>query len=94
MGLIIYDLNQLYRRTFGGQPYRVPEDNENRPLDGKIVSELGNLLETNEYLGKPIWLPVKFYNVAVDEFGDSELLLPYTVIEISGKKTIVNESGK
>jgi len=89
MGLIIYDLNQLYRRTFGGQPYRVPEDNENIPVDGKILSDLGNLLETNEHLGKPIWLPVKFVNLNPDVFGASEVFLPYTVIEASVKKTII-----
>jgi len=95
MSLIIYDLNQLYRQTFGGNP-KVPQ---NVPTDDRgtfkingnnnQVTQIKGSSLTAEYLGKEIWLPVKFVNLDSTLFGESELMLPYTVIEIEAKKTIV-----
>jgi len=82
MSLVIYDLNQLYRQTFGGKPFVINGNNDQ-------VTQIKGSSLTAEYLGKEIWLPVKFVNLNSTVFGVSELLLPYTVIELEAKKTIV-----
>jgi hypothetical protein len=82
MSALVYDLNQLYRQTFGGRPYVIQGFNEQ-------VTQIKGSPLVGEYLGKEIWLPVKFVNLNAAEFGQSELLLPHTVIEIDLKKTII-----
>ena len=95
MSAIIYDLNQLYRQTFGSnpvvppvrptvkleQPYSISQKDDTSQLSGSSF--------TTQYLGKEIWLPVKFYNLDVNVFGTDKILLPYTVIRMSAKKTII-----
>jgi hypothetical protein len=96
MSLIVYDLNQLYRQYFGGNPvvpkvtnqtvdispYRINGSNDQ-------VTQIKGSALTADYLGKEVWLPIKFVNLNSTVFGASELLLPYAVIEMDAKKTIV-----
>lgn len=96
MSSITYDLTQMYRRTFGGKPYQVGEENISSDpssyfIDGKNskVSQLSGSSLTTEFMGQEIWLPVKFVDLPTSVNGGRELLLPYSVIKISGKKTIV-----
>lgn len=97
MGLIVYDLAQLYRYQFGGKPYDIGEERkaaEPAPfvIDGENVqlSQVSGSALTAEYLGKEIWLPVKFTGLDATIFGVGELLLPYSVVKISSSKTIVS----
>lgn len=85
MSFLVYDLQDLYKQTFGGRPYVINGANQD-------VSQVSGSALTADHLGKEIWLPVKFVNLNADAFGASELLLPYSVIKISGKKTIVKTS--
>lgn len=100
MSFLLFDLKQLYRHTFGA-PYMINEserstDEEPQVIQGsnpfnvkgQMSSDAGNLIR-DEYLGKEIWLPVKFVGLDASKFGVSELLLPYTTIKITGKKTII-----
>jgi len=82
MSSVIYDLNQLYRRTFGSEPYVVNAEKQD-------VSQVSGSALTAEYLGKEIWLPVKFVDLNPDVFGATEVLLPYAVMKMSAQKTIV-----
>lgn len=82
MSSITYDLDQLYSRTFGSKPYRVLESQAD-------VSQLSGSALTADHFGKLIWLPIKFVNLNADIFGATELLLPYCVISMTAKKTIV-----
>jgi len=82
MSLFSVDLENIYRQTFGGS----------KPIlnvKSADVTQLSGSALTAEYLGKEIWLPVKFVNVDESVFGANEVLLPYAVIKISGSKTIV-----
>lgn len=96
MSWMIKDLGDLYRYTFGTRPYVVGEG-ETMPPDAPIVlqgnkveiSQLSGSALTANYLGKEIWLPVRFLGLDAAEFGASELLLPYAVVKISSSKTIV-----
>jgi hypothetical protein len=88
MSTIIYDLQKLYQYQFGGKPYQIDGENENRPVNDQITSDSGNLLQ-DRYLGKEIWLPVKFFGLDANVFENGELFLPYSVISISLKKTII-----
>jgi hypothetical protein len=96
MSFLLFDLAELYRQTFGGRPYQVlnsqetPEDVPFR-IEGRAedISQLSGSQLKTEYLGKEIWLPVKFVGLNAGEFGASELLLPYATVKITGKKTIV-----
>jgi hypothetical protein len=86
---ILYDLDLLYRNVFGGRPYNVEGENPLRDTGDQYITDLGHLLITKEHFGKELWLPVKFKELNSDLFGTSELLLPYAVVQISSKKTIV-----
>lgn len=88
MSLLIYDLQQLYRYQFGGTPYRIDGENENAPINDKLMSDAGYTLQ-EQYEGKEIWLPVKFTGLDASIFPNAELALPYSVVKISGKKTII-----
>lgn len=89
----IIDLAELYQKTFGSKPYQVPnhseksEDSEPFRIGQKTslnkFTNKGSLL-TEQLKGVEIMLPVRFYD------GPKLLMfLPYTVIKIAGKKTIV-----
>lgn len=96
MSTIAVDLQQLYFRQFGSRPVvgalepsPVPEAfNIRGQKPTENISALGSAL-TADYLGKEIWLPIKFFELDAVEFGASELLLPFATIKISGSKTIV-----
>jgi Domain of unknown function (DUF6046) len=97
MGLAIYDLAQLYRYQFGGRPFVIGKEQpsaEAEPFvinaDNVQVSQVSGSALTENYLGKEIWLPVKFLGLDASVFGVDELLLPYSVIKISSSKTIVS----
>jgi hypothetical protein len=95
MSLFIVDIKNLYRQTFGSKPH-VPDAEDRAEEQGFVingsadnVSQISGSALKTEYLGKEIWLPIKFVNLDASVFGVTELLLPYSVIRISGKKTIV-----
>jgi hypothetical protein len=87
MSLISYDLEKLYAYTFGGRPYQVNPSNPNVPVNDQLRSNKGLLQD--KYLNHEIWLPVTFTELDKTLFETGKFLLPYTVISISGKKTIV-----
>jgi hypothetical protein len=82
MSLLLVDLQNLYRQTFGSRP-RIPDRETGEDLSRFSGSQL-----LTEHMGKEIWLPVRFVGLP-SEFGMSELLLPYTTVKITGKKTII-----
>lgn len=95
MSFLVFDIEQLYRQTFGGRPY-VIETKNNVPADDQYSKK--SLIKT-KYLNKEIWLPTKFFGLSQlkSDSGNSlfsfdELLLPYTAIKISGKKTMTKTS--
>ncbi len=94
----IIDLAKLFERTFGGKPYVIGKDGElsNDPGNpyivgtpqradyyGKLSTPKGSLI-AEQYKGVQIWLPTTLY-VASQPVS----YLPYSVIKISGKKTII-----
>lgn len=90
----ILDLGRLFERTFGGRPYVVGKESETESLNGyRITGSRSDQLQTpngsliaEQVKGVEIWLPVKFFlpggKIPIAD-------LPYSVIRISGKKTIV-----
>jgi len=96
MSFMLFDLQQLYRQTFGGRPYQIGNEQGSPELtpfviDGQNTSltQVSGSQLVGDYLGKEIWLPIKFIGLDASLFGMSELMLPYSVIKISSKKTIV-----
>ena len=90
------DLQDLYNRQFGSKP-KVPAQKDLEQLDSGFKIEgqkpenasfTGSSLIAN-YRGQEIWLPIKFFELDVAKFGVSELLLPYSVIKVAAKKTII-----
>lgn len=101
MSQISFDLNKLYQQTFGGKPYVLGKEefqSESNPfvIDGKRkqqVSQVSGSQLIDTYREKEIWLPVKFDGFNPNEFeGLTEIFLPYSVIKISAKKTIIKTS--
>jgi len=95
MASIAFDLQKLYERQFGSKPVVPQESASSEPtpfvIEGKKPENLsasGSALTAN-YRGQEMWLPVKLFGLDVQKFGNSELLLPYTVIKMSAKKTII-----
>lgn len=82
MSALTFDIDQLYESTFGTKPYRV---NESGP-GNRFTQGSGSAL-TETYYNKEIWLPTRF--TQLNDPGASDFFLPYSVIKISGKKTIV-----
>ena len=87
-----YKLQELFQKTFGSQPYQVPPSGKGEAVEpfqiqassqqNRFTAKGSVLSETLK--GVEVWLPVKFYE------GSSLLMsLPYTVVKISGKKTII-----
>jgi hypothetical protein len=100
MSLVTFDLQELYSRTFGGRlPIVVKESVqpvESRPFfintsNTKLTQIKGSILST-EYLGKEIWMPIEFKKLDPRKFGVTDLLLPYSVISLESKKTIIKTS--
>jgi hypothetical protein len=97
MGLIVYDLAQLYRYQFGGRPYVIGKEQQSAEpapfiINGENVqlSQVSGSPLTAEYFGREIWLPVTFLGLDASVFGVDKLLLPYSVIKITSSKTIVS----
>lgn len=84
MSASTFDLDQLYESIFGTKPYRINESGNGK----KFTQGTGSAL-TETYLNKEIWLPTRFAEINIDDYIASEFFLPYSVIKISGKKTIV-----
>jgi hypothetical protein len=90
----IIDLAKLYEKTFGNKPYQVPalSNEKSEPSDlfniGQKAQQLqftakGSLIK-EQLQGIEIMLPVRFYD------GSKLLMhLPFTVVKINGKKTII-----
>jgi hypothetical protein len=81
MSFLVLDLEHLYRQTFGSKPYVIDEkkiDSTSTPSGKYVIQE--------KYLGKEIWLPVRFYGLKNIGFSFDELLMPYTVVKINGDK--------
>lgn len=96
MGLFIYDLADLYRYQFGGKPYLIGDEQKTADPTPFIIngentelSQVSGSSLTAEYLGKEIWLPIRFKGLDAAVFGASDLLLPYAVIKISSSNVIV-----
>lgn len=101
MAQVIYDIEQLYRRTFGSR-YVINGDAADYPADmrlsktGNLSSIKGSALE-RDYGKHKIWLPILFTGLPtdlfpgseVDDINPGELLLPFAGMKISGDKTIV-----
>jgi hypothetical protein len=84
MSALTFDLDQLYESIFGTKPYRI----NGSGTGNKFTQGSGSaLMET--YLNKEIWLPTRFAELNSKDPEASEFFLPYSVIKISGKKTIV-----
>jgi len=98
MSSIVFDIQELYQRTFGSRPYVVKNNTlpqqQQQPyqLQGSHALELfdkvGNTLQEN-VLGVEIWLPTILANLPTALFPDTFLKLPYSVIRITGSSTIV-----
>jgi hypothetical protein len=84
MSALTFDIDELYQSVFGTKPYRINGSNNGN----KFTRGSGSAL-TETYLNKEIWLPTRFAEINVDDPKASEFFLPYSVIKISGKKTIV-----
>ena len=96
MAQIQFELQELYRRQFGTKPklgkelapaltegYKIQGDNSNY-----LFTTQGSNLKA-DFLGQEIWLPVRFIGLDFAKFNTSELLLPYAVVKISGKKKVI-----
>lgn len=84
MSALTFDIDQLYENTFGTKPFRI---NGSGP-GNKFTQGSGSTL-TEIYSNKEIWLPTRFMGLNKDHYKSGEFFLPYSVIKISGKKTIV-----
>lgn len=91
---LVIDIMDLFQKTFGSKPYivnSVPAQTENN--DYKLATQASNgekeftakgSLIKEQYKGIEIMLPIRFFD------GPALLqYLPYCVLRISGKKTIV-----
>ncbi len=92
MSTISFDLEKLYQQVFGGKPYQIPPEIKKDPTEEPNVirrtpSKSYVLLE--KYLNREIWLPTRLAELNIDNYDRSEFYLPYCVVKISGKKTIV-----
>jgi hypothetical protein len=91
----IYNIKDLYLKTFGSSPFHVSEVSSGNDQAGPqftISQGAGKTLQftakgsliMEQLQGVEVWLPVRF-------FEGSELLmhLPYTVVKLNTKKTII-----
>lgn len=96
MSTIAVDLQNLYSRQFGSKPIVPSEVNNISELPKFVIEGSSNYSSTTQgsnliadYMGQEVWLPVVFRGLDYNKFGVSEILLPYTVVKISGKKTFI-----
>lgn len=98
MSSLIFDIEQLYSRTFGSKPYKVPgqsfNENPEQPYQlpaskqDEAFAQDGSLLQTS-YAGVEIWLPTRFRGLPADKFENGQLFLPYMVVRVTGSSTII-----
>lgn len=84
MSALTFDIDKLYERTFGTKPYRINGSETGNKFTTGSASAL-----TKTYANKEIWLPTLFTKLDIKGSTVTEFFLPYSVIKISGKKTIV-----
>ncbi|BAV09397.1 hypothetical protein SAMN05421788_101833 [Filimonas lacunae] len=98
MSSLIYDLEKLYKQTFGTKPEIVKRwtpdiTNESQlwlnEMNQKPARDASGAELRLQYEGVEIWLPTKFWSLPSDMGDKGTLLLPYTVVKIKCKKTIV-----
>ncbi len=99
MSLDIIDIVGLFQSQFSKKPYVIGADGELTQDPGELykLSEIGKSngqemtgkgsVVREQYLGRDIFLPIRFYDES------KELMhLPYSVISVSSKKTIIKTS--
>lgn len=92
----IIDLSKLFQRTFGNKPYVINKEGEISADTGEAYhigksitkaeqefTAKGSLIK-EQYRGVEIMLPVRFFYATIPL-----MYLPYCVVSITGKKTIV-----
>lgn len=88
----ILDLGRLFEKTFGGRPYVVGKESETESFNGYRISGSrseqltgadGSILRES-VRGVEIWFPVRFLRGTPEE-----VFLPYSVVSITTKKTII-----
>lgn len=95
MASIVTDIEQLYRRTFGSRPFVIPTESPAevrgetftitaaRPnLSSSLNSELRTTVQ-----GVEIWMPTTIRGNVDGQLAD--VFLPYCVVRVTAKKTIV-----
>jgi hypothetical protein len=93
---LVIDLNDLYKKQFGGKPFVIGKAPAPVPVSGtKItitapgideITPAGSKLR-EQYLGIEIFLPIRIY----DETGKKELMyLPYCVVRVTGKNNYIS----
>lgn len=92
MAIIAYELQQLYRLTFGGVPPRVDESAFTLPK-GQVVTNTGSVLK-EDFKGKEIWLPCEFSELwrikdksGNNVFAFNSMKVPYATVSITGANT-------
>ena len=91
-----YNIEQLFKTTFGSNPYKVPglsePPNETgyklKGSNSPMTQITGSTLSTY-HEGAEIWLPTWFRGLPANMFENGNLFLPYSVISLSGKKNII-----
>lgn len=92
---LILNLGELFQKQFGSKPYLIGNTDTVDKTSGYAfngmkslpsITNSGSLLR-EKYLGIDIFLPIRFF----DETGTNELMyLPYSVLRISGKNSVVS----
>lgn len=98
MSSLIFDIDKLYQRTFGSQPYRVAQESAQQntqpsfKINGNntvtVVDRVQNTLQVS-LNGIEIWLPTVLSNLPSNVFENGILNLPYSVVRITGSSTII-----
>lgn len=99
MSSILFDLNQLYQRTFGSKPYVVgpapqaPQPGDpfaiNEKYDRKYLTDEGGNTLRETLLGKEIWLPTILADLPPALFSSTAIKLPYSTIRVTATSTII-----
>lgn len=101
----IFDIEELYKKTFGTNPYKIPGLSNKEPsmepyyisgnAEKNVYTNLGSLLSTN-HLGTEIWLPTVLRNIPDSKdykfdskLGRGTMFLPYAVLRITAQSTII-----
>lgn len=97
MSSLIVNIEQLFQDQFGSRPYKVPQtspaSNDQTPY--KVPVSLGsnralnNKLISTDSTGIDIWMPIWFQELPNDIGDEGTIYLPYAVISITSRATIV-----